>query len=553
MIIDLWSFPTKLTMDCCLPLNRYNVLVEFAVKHMDFQRSELESVLDLYGITLNSPTCEILQLPNASIERARPFIILSFPYKEKGERYHLDEEATALKKQESIASILSRCILVRSVIELWGVGTTIENCVSCSKQWKESSVGSEIFGKHSVISKSWKLTIHTLGTTYTRQEQEEMRLKFNFFDFRGTVKMKEPSNEYIMIREVELNSLGSALYPRQDCDKKRIPENEARPPLGVYFGRILGQGRATKGRGDVERYSLKKRTYLGPTSMDAELSFIMSNLGQVEKGKYVMDPFVGTGSILLSCAIRGGYCIGTDIDIRVLRGRNERENIRSNFDQFGLPRPEIVRSDNALYNRHYRRSTVPLYDCIITDPPYGIRAGARRSGSKLENPKPVEEEWRHDHIAQTKPYAVADVMADLLDMAARTLVMTGRLVYVIPSFSTDFSIEDDLPQHPCLELTHCCYQPFTSELGRRVVTMKKIGVYDETRQNEYLAAVWKNGIESAEKCANIREKILESAKKKPRYEERLAIRKEKRKKTRDAKKLAKLKLNSEYSIEQNQL
>lgn len=364
--------------------------------------------------------------------------------------------------------------------------------------------------------------------------------------------MKEPTNEYIMIREVELNYLGSAVYPRQDCDKKPIPENDARPPLAVYFGRILGQGRATKGRGDVERYSLKKRTYLGPTSMDAELSFIMSNLGHVEKGKYVMDPFVGTGSILLSCAIRGAFCIGTDIDIRVLRGRNEHENVRSNFAQFGLPRPELVRSDNAMYNRHYRRSTIPLYDSIVTDPPYGIRAGARRSGSRLENPKPVEEEWRHDHIAQTKPYEVADVMADLLDMAARTLLLGGRLVYVIPSFSTDFSVENDLPRHACLEFIHSCYQPFSPELGRRIVTMKKVNVYDETRQNEYLAEVWKNGAESAEKCANIRNKLLEAAKKKPRYEERLAIRKEKRKKTRDAKKLAKLKLSSGSTIDHNQ-
>mmetsp|Transcript_3049 Transcript_3049/g.4505 ORF Transcript_3049/g.4505 Transcript_3049/m.4505 type:complete len:541 (+) Transcript_3049:115-1737(+) len=540
-------------MTCYLPIDRYNILVEFAVKHMDFQRAELESVLDLYGIKLHSPDCQILPLPSPTTERTRPFLMLSFPCELKGPRFHLEEEeATNSNEQESIASILSRCILVRSVIELWGIGTTIEDCVDCSKQWKESCLGKEIFGKHSDSSKSWKLTIHTLGSTFTRQEQNDMRLNFKFFDFKGPVKMKEPTSEYIMIREVELSSLGSAVYPRQDCSKKTIPENEARPPLAVYFGRILGQGRATKGRGDVERYSLKKRNYLGPTSMDAELSFIMSNLGQVEKGKYVMDPFVGTGSILLSCAIRGAYCIGTDIDIRVLRGRNEHENIRSNFAQFGLPRPELVRSDNAMYNRHYRRSAVPLYDSIVTDPPYGIRAGARRSGSRSENPKPVVEEWRHNHIAQTKPYAVEDVMADLLDMAARTLVMGGRLVYVIPSFSAEFSVENDLPQHTCLEFIHSCYQPFSPELGRRIVTMKKMKAYEETRQNEYLAVVWKNGAESAEKCANIRDKLLEAAKKKPRYEEKLAIRKEKRKKTKDAKKRAKLEHNSDSNIDKNQ-
>lgn len=40
-------------------------------------------------------------------------------------------------------------------------------------------------------------------------------------------------------------------------------------------------------------------------------------------------------------------------------------------DKYGLPRPELVRSDNALYGRHFR--VMELYDCIVTDPPYGIR------------------------------------------------------------------------------------------------------------------------------------------------------------------------------------
>lgn len=44
---------------------------------------------------------------------------------------------------------------------------------------------------------------------------------------------------------------------------------------------------------------------------------------------------------------------------------------RMREDVYGLPRPELVRSDNALYGRHFR--VMELYDCIVTDPPYGIR------------------------------------------------------------------------------------------------------------------------------------------------------------------------------------
>ncbi|KAI2488815.1 hypothetical protein MHU86_25869 [Fragilaria crotonensis] len=522
--------------------DRYRILVEFAVKHMDFQQAELASVLDMVGIQLDSDVCRILPLPNASEERRRPFLILSFSKGFKNSQCFVgDVEEKAEPPQKALATIImSRCTLVRSVVELWGSGSTMDACVNETRQWIDSPLGKNIFGRNASKTKTWKTTVHTLGTRYTREEQDVMRNKFMFLNFLGPVQLESPDNEYIFIREVELTEKGSAIFPRHDCHSKLIPENDARPPLAVYFGRVL-ETRSLKGRGGVEQYSLTKRTYLGPTSMDAELSFVMTNLAQVQQSSFVIDPFVGTGSILLSCAIRGAYCVGTDIDLRVLRGRSSDENVRSNFRQYGLPPPELVRSDNSLYSRHYRRSTIPIYDAIVTDPPYGIRAGARKTGSRLDEPKPILEEHRHDHIAQTKPYAVSDVMADLLDMAARTLVLGGRLVYVIPSFSTDFSLEHDLPQHDCLVLVHSCYQPFTCELGRRIVTMKKVAEYDEDRREEYYASIWKNGPESAEKCANIRDKILEAAKKKPNYEEKAAIRKGKRKLHRSAKKQAKLK------------
>ena len=131
-------------------------------------------------------------------------------------------------------------------------------------------------------------------------------------------------------------------------------------------------------------------------------------------------------------------------------------------------------------------------------------------------------------------------MADLLDVAARVLVMGGRLIYVIPSFASDFDPKEDLPQHECLQLVHLSFQPFTMELGRRMVTMKKTKEYDPERRASYLSKTWKNGPASAEKCANIRDKILEAAKLKPGYEEKLRIRKQKRKENKEAKKRAKL-------------
>lgn len=55
----------------------------------------------------------------------------------------------------------------------------------------------------------------------------------------------------------------------------------------------------------VEKLSLRYRRYLGPTSLPADLALIMANMGGVSTGSVVLDPFCGTGSILVACSARG--------------------------------------------------------------------------------------------------------------------------------------------------------------------------------------------------------------------------------------------------------
>lgn len=583
-----------------IPHDRYNVLLEFAHVHLDFHRPELYSILSMHGIVVGRDCTEI-SLPilpssedlsqrvrrrkeddadaegNTTIEEGeeredkhyRPFLILSFSYPDLKTKFDWDvgttnvnnedndrvaddlQQASRSLRRPTLISVLSRCTLIRTAVELWGTGTDFSPCVQSVESMSNHPSSLRLLQRRTdpVAKQTWKITVHTLGTKYTRDEQNGMRDPFSFLAFPGDVKMVEPRNEFLLIREIELDTNGSPKHPRHGYTGKIIEANDARPPLGVYFGRVLGGKRDWRGKGRLERYSLKKRSYLGPTSMDAELSLVMSNLAKVKRGSYCFDPFVGTGSILLTCGLRGGYCFGTDIDLRILKGyRRDIDNNKKGstkappnpfdtFRQFGLPRPELVRSDNSIYPRHYRSHT-PLFDAIVCDPPYGIRAGARKSGSKYAEPRPILEEHRHDHIAQTRPYCVSDVMADLLDVAARTLRKGGRLVYVVPSLR-DFDEGTDLPRHECLEVRHVCFQPLQVELGRRVVVMEKVGEYNSKEVERYRLETWVNGAESAEKVANVRDRLVELAKGKPGYTEKAAMRKKKRKEGKEARKKAK--------------
>ena len=49
----------------------------------------------------------------------------------------------------------------------------------------------------------------------------------------------------------------------------------------LYFGNVVASTRADDYRDDTfhAKYSLKKRPYLGPTSCDNELAFLMANQG----------------------------------------------------------------------------------------------------------------------------------------------------------------------------------------------------------------------------------------------------------------------------------
>ena len=93
---------------------------------------------------------------------------------------------------------------------------------------------------------------------------------------------------------------------------------------------------------------MKRRKYIGPTSTCAELAFLMSNQVLSRPGAVMWDCFAGTGSLLVASTAHGSHCIGTDIDVRVLKGikkGKKAESVRSNFLQYGLRFPELVRAD----------------------------------------------------------------------------------------------------------------------------------------------------------------------------------------------------------------
>ena len=165
-------------------------------------------------------------------------------------------------------------------------------------------------------------------------------------------------------------------------------------------------------------------------------------------------------------------------------------DVWTNFDDYGLARPVgLLRCDAS--RLPFRGELRGLFDAVVCDPPYGVRAGGRKSGGseKLRRRREGQEQrgpesrersreraFKDAHIPSTGAYALSECLCDLLDLAARHLRMGGRLVYFFPT--TNGIFDAALPSHPCLAVVGTCEQHLSHHWGRTLVTMEKVGAWD---------------------------------------------------------------------------
>lgn len=58
---------------------------------------------------------------------------------------------------------------------------------------------------------------------------------------------------------------------------------------------------------DLAPYALPQRAFLSTTTMDHEAAFVMANQARIEPGMAVLDPYAGSGGLLLSAAALGAH------------------------------------------------------------------------------------------------------------------------------------------------------------------------------------------------------------------------------------------------------
>jgi tRNA (guanine10-N2)-dimethyltransferase len=146
--------------------------------------------------------------------------------------------------------------------------------------------------------------------------------------------------------------------------------------------------------GHVERrtFSARRTPYLPfqrPVTLAPRFARALVNLAQIGPGDRVVDPFVGTGSLLLEAALVGARTVGIDASASMIRGALE------NFAHFGQV-PEAVRqSDAAEAAAGFPPAS---FDALVTDPPYG-----RASGTRGEAPEKLWNRALTAWISRVRP------------------------------------------------------------------------------------------------------------------------------------------------------
>lgn len=227
---------------------------------------------------------------------------------------------------------------LRAFIDIWSEAsdykTLLEN-VRCLPDERTASMKSD--------EVSFKFYVEGFGKSLSLERQVEIIEYFSFLPFEGPIKLKNPDRVFYVFEEYNI-----------ECQR---PMEE---PRYIYFGELLGKAH----RHNMDAYNLKKRDYIGTTSMDAELSLVMANMAHARSGSLVMDPFLGTGGLLVAAAHFGAWTMGSDIDPRVIKGKNGK-NPLTNFSQYGLDlrSPDILVCDIT----KSPWMDLPMFDAILTD------------------------------------------------------------------------------------------------------------------------------------------------------------------------------------------
>ena len=221
------------------------------------------------------------------------------------------------------------------------------------------------------IETYYEILTKRLGYTH---EIHELIIKSNISDFDkdvSSVNWSEFISETFAVRvkrfKSEIDTVG---YERkagslilENCDNIKVNLTKPKSLVRVVAYQdefFIAIEKIKLNKKHFEESKPHKRPFFYPGSMNPKLARCMVNLSRVKEGQLLLDPFCGTGGILIEAGLIGCRVVGSDIYWKMKNGTS------INLDYYGI-------TDYRTFNLDVRE--LKMYEkvsAVVTDPPYGI-------------------------------------------------------------------------------------------------------------------------------------------------------------------------------------
>jgi tRNA (guanine10-N2)-dimethyltransferase len=204
---------------------------------------------------------------------------------------------------------------------------------------------------------------HVVSTEIARGSLEDVRAYARDMDLAGASFRVRARGLDVPVDAHGLEAALGADLDRTGHVDLTSPEVDLRLLVGeeVLLGRILHRVE----RSDLEARKVAFRPFSRPISLHPKLAHALVNLARVPVGGTVLDPFCGTGGVLLEASRIGLRGVGADVEATMVRGaRGSLQALRGSA-AFAIADARAP---------PWRARSV---DGVATDPPYGRAASTR--------------------------------------------------------------------------------------------------------------------------------------------------------------------------------
>lgn len=181
----------------------------------------------------------------------------------------------------------------------------------------------------------------------------------NIIDKTFVVRVKT-FNKDVNVEDYE-RKIGSLILDNSENLKVNLTKPNTKIRLIVYENTVyICMEKYVLNKKYFQDFKPHKRPFFHPGCMSPKLARCMVNLSRIKKGQLLLDPFCGTGGMLMEGGLIGARVVGTDIDWNMKNGS------AINCEYAGVKDYKTYQVDiNEL-------KMYELCDAVVTDPPYGI-------------------------------------------------------------------------------------------------------------------------------------------------------------------------------------